>query len=97
MACGIKVEFMEKLGMEKNWWSAVCTVSLYLQSTVLVAGNLMIAVTVTVERSEHDTERSSPLTEKDEEMMAQRLLREEKTPVVDWTIREREKKKTKTG
>lgn len=63
MACGIKVEFMEKNGMEKDWWAEVCTVTLYLQSTVLVAGDLMIAVTVTVEGSEHDTERSSPLTE----------------------------------
>lgn len=52
----------------------------------------MIAITVTIEGSEHDTERSSPLTEKDEEMMSQRLLREEKTPVVDWTIWERVKK-----
>lgn len=63
-----------------------CTVTSYLQSTVLVTGDLVIAITVTIEGSEHDTERSSPLTEKDEEMMSQRLLREEKPPVVDWTI-----------
>lgn len=43
----------------------------------------MVAVTVTIEGSEHDTEGSSPLTEKDEEMVSQRLLREEKAPVVD--------------
>lgn len=70
----------------------------YLQSTVLVTGDLVIAITVTIEGSEHDTERSSPLAEKDEEVVSQRLLREEKTPVVDWTVRERvKKKKEKTG
>lgn len=53
----------------------------------------MIAVTVTIKGSKHDTERASPLAEKNEEMMAQRLLREEKTPVVDWTIQERVKKR----
>lgn len=65
--------------------SVVCngTVSSYLQSTVLVAGDLVIAITVTIKGSEHDTKRSSPLTKKDEEMMSQRLLREEKAPVVD--------------
>lgn len=43
----------------------------------------MVAVTVTIEGSEHDTEGSSPLAEEDEEMVSQRLLREEKAPVVD--------------
>lgn len=65
----------------------------YLQSTVLVTGDLVIAITVTIEGGEHDTERSSPLTEKDEEMVSQRLLWEEKTPVVDWTVWERIKKR----
>lgn len=79
--------------------SVVCdyTVTSYLQGTVLVTADLVIAITVTIEGSEHDTERSSPLTEKDEEMMSQRLLREEKTPVVDWTSWERVKKKKKRG
>lgn len=53
----------------------------------------MVAITVTIEGGEHDTERSSPLAEKDEEVMSQRLLWEEKTPVVDWTVWERIKKK----
>lgn len=53
----------------------------------------MVAITVTIEGGEHDTERSSPLAEKDEEVMSQRLLWEEKTPVVDWTVWERMKKK----
>lgn len=43
----------------------------------------MVAVTVTIEGGEHDTEGSSPLAEEDEEMVSQRLLREEKAPVVD--------------
>ncbi len=56
----------------------------------------MVAVTVTVEGSEHDTEGSSPLAEEDEEMVSQRLLREEKAPVVDCAdvrvrMRERER------
>ncbi len=55
----------------------------YLESTVLVASDLVVAVTVTIEGSEHDTEGSSPLAEEDEEMVSQRLLREEKAPVVD--------------
>lgn len=55
----------------------------YLESTVLVASDLVVAVTVTIEGSEHDTEGSSPLAEEYEEMVSQRLLREEKAPVVD--------------
>lgn len=43
----------------------------------------MVAVAVTIEGSEHDTEGSSPLAEENEEMVSQRLLREEKAPVVD--------------
>lgn len=57
----------------------------YLQSTVLIASDLVVAVAVTIEGGEHDTERSSPLAEEDEEVMSQRLLREEEAPVVDWT------------
>lgn len=62
----------------------------YFESTVLVASDLMVAVTVTVEGSKHDTEGSGPLAEEDEEMMSQRLLREEKAPVVDCGGREKE-------
>lgn len=43
----------------------------------------MVAVAVAIEGREHDAERAGPLTEEDEEMMAQRLLGEEKAPVVD--------------
>lgn len=68
------------------------TLPSYLQGTVLVTSDLVIAVTVTIEGSKHDAERAGPLTEKDEEMMSQRLLREEEAPVVDCTIRERVKK-----
>lgn len=57
----------------------------YLECTVLVARDLVVAVTVTIEGSEHDTEGSSPLAEENEEMVSQRLLREEKAPVVDCT------------
>lgn len=66
----------------------------YFESTVLVASDLVVAVTVTIEGSEHDTERSSPLAEEDEKMVSQRLLREEKAPVVDCAdvrVRERER------
>lgn len=55
----------------------------YLQSTVLIAGDLVVAVAVTIKGSEHDTEGPSPLAEEDEEMVSQGLLREEKSPVVD--------------
>ena len=46
----------------------------------------MIAVTVTIKWSEHNTEGSSPLAEENEEVMPQRLLREEETPVVDCKV-----------
>lgn len=54
-----------------------------LESAVLVASDLVVAVTVTIERSEHDTEGSRPLAEEDEEMVSQRLLGEKEAPVVD--------------
>ena len=57
----------------------------YLECTVLIASDLMVAVTVTVKGGEHNTEGSSPLAEENEEMMPQRLLREEEAPVVDCT------------
>jgi len=43
----------------------------------------MISVTVTVQWCEHNTERSCPLAEQDEQVMPQALLREEKPPVVN--------------
>lgn len=55
----------------------------YFESTVLVASDLVVAVTVTVKGGEHNTEGSSPLAEEDEEMVSQRLLREEESSVVD--------------
>ena len=69
----------------------------YFESTVLVASDLMVAVTVTVEGSKHDTEGSGPLAEEDEEMMSQRLLREEKAPVVDCGEREKETRRVNMG
>lgn len=46
----------------------------------------MVAITVAIEGSEHNTEGSSPLAEEDEEMVSQRLLREEEAPMVDCTV-----------
>lgn len=43
----------------------------------------MVAVTVTIKGSKHDTEGSGPLAEEDEEMMPQRLLGEQEASVVD--------------
>lgn len=66
----------------------------YLQGAVLVASDLVVAITVAVEGSEHDTEGASPLTEENEEMVPQGLLRKEKAPVVDCAglrLRERER------
>lgn len=58
-------------------------VTVHLQSTVLVASDLVVAVAVAIERSEHDAEGPGPLAEEDEEMVPERLLREEEPPVVD--------------
>lgn len=58
-------------------------VTLHLQSTVLVASDLVVAVAVAIEGSEHDAEGPGPLAEEDEEMVPQGLLREEESPVVD--------------
>lgn len=58
-------------------------VTLHLQSTVLVASDLVVAVAVAIEGSEHDAEGPGPLAKEDEEMVPQGLLREEKPPVVD--------------
>lgn len=43
----------------------------------------MVAVTVAIEGREHDAEGPGPLAEEDEEVVSQRLLGEEETPVVD--------------
>lgn len=58
-------------------------VTLHLQSTVLVASDLVVAVAVAIKGSEHDAEGPGPLAKEDEEMVPQGLLREEKPPVVD--------------
>lgn len=63
--------------------AVLAKVTQYLQSTVLVASDLVVAVTIAIEGSEHDTEGASPLTEEDEKMVPQRLLWEEESPVVD--------------
>lgn len=55
----------------------------YLQSTVLVTSDLVVTVTVAIQGRKHDAERAGPLAEEDEEVMSQRLLGEEETPVVD--------------
>lgn len=65
----------------------------HLQGTILISCDLMIPVTVAVQRGEHDTERTSPLTEEDEEVMPQALLWKQETPVVHWG----EKSKPYTG
>lgn len=54
----------------------------YLEGTVLVSGDLVIPVTVAVQRREHDAERTGPLAEEDEEVMPQALLRKQEAPVV---------------
>lgn len=72
------------------------TGSAHLESTILVASDLVVAVAVAIEGSEHDAEGSCPLAEEDEEMVSQRLLREEEAPVVDCvdvSVRTREKKR----
>lgn len=54
----------------------------YLEGTILISGDLVIPVTVAVQRSEHDAERAGPLTEEDEEVMPQALLWKQEASVV---------------
>lgn len=54
-----------------------------LQSTVLVSCDLVVSVTVPIQRGKHDTEGAGPLAEQDEEMVPQALLGEEKSSVVN--------------
>ena len=42
---------------------------MYLEGAVLVSGDLVVPVTVTIERREHDAEGTSPLAEEDEEVV----------------------------
>lgn len=42
----------------------------YLQGTILISSDLMVPVAVAVQGCEHDAERTSPLTEEDEEVMS---------------------------
>lgn len=64
------------------WRSKYFFKCIYLQSTVLISCDLVIPITVTVKRREHDAERAGPLTEEDEKVMSQALLWEQETPVV---------------
>lgn len=59
-------------------------IHVYFQGTILISCDLVIPVTVAVQRGEHDAERTGPLTEEDEEVMAQALLWKEEAPVVHW-------------
>lgn len=68
----------------------------YLEGTVLVPSDLVVAVAVAVQRREHDAEGAGPLAEEDEEMVPQRLLREEEAPVVDCRDSECERHKVIT-
>lgn len=56
----------------------------YLQCTILVSCNLVIPVTVAIQRGEHNAEGPCPLAKQDEKMVPQALLGEEKSPVVNW-------------
>lgn len=57
--------------------------AIYLQSAVLVSCDLVVAVAIAIQGCEHDTKRSGPLAEEDEEVMSQTLLGEQQAPVVD--------------
>lgn len=48
----------------------------------MISCDLVIPVTVAVQRGEHDAERAGPLTEEDEEVMPQALLGKQEAPVV---------------
>lgn len=52
----------------------------------MISCDLVIPVTVAVQGGEHDTERASPLTEEDEEVMSQALLWKQEAPVVHWRV-----------
>lgn len=47
-----------------------------------MAIDLHVSVTVTVQRSEHDAEGASPMTEQHEETVSQGLLWEDASPLV---------------
>lgn len=55
----------------------------YFQCTILVSCNLMVSVTVSIQRGEHNAEGSCPLAEQDEKMVPQALLGEEKPSVMN--------------
>ncbi len=63
----------------------------YLERTILVSSNLMVPVTIAIQGREHDTEWSSPLAEKDEEMVPKALLREEETSMMHYDTNETRK------
>ncbi len=47
----------------------------------------MVPVTIAIQGCEHDTEWSSPLAEKDEEMVPKAVLREEETSMMHYETR----------
>ncbi len=51
----------------------------------------MVPVTIAIQGREHDTEWSSPLAEKDEEMVPKALLREEETSMMHYDTNETRK------
>lgn len=55
----------------------------------MISRDLVVPVTVAVQRSEHDAERAGPLTEEDEEVMPQALLWKKEAPVVHWGWRQK--------
>lgn len=69
---------------KSKWRSTDCKNHVYLQGTILISCDLVIPVTVAVQRGEHDAERAGPLTEEDEEVMSQALLWKQEAPVVHW-------------
>lgn len=58
---------------------------MYLQSTILMAVDLHISVTITVKWSEHDAEGTGPMAEEHEEAVSKGLLREDGPPLVHYT------------
>jgi hypothetical protein len=50
----------------------------------LISSDLVISITVAVQRGEHNAEWTGPLAEQDEEVMTKALLREQEASVVHW-------------
>ena len=56
----------------------------------MVACDLVVAVAIAIQGREHDAEGAGPLAEEDEQVVPQRLLREEEASVVDWRQTDRQ-------